>query len=143
MDSAITTITIVTVMALTVGFFILGLWLAQRYFTPDVDAPPTIGRISLGDYTMKSQSIEINFTTDGECSDCVVDFEVEFTYTDKQTKSVRGTAVPDAKVVTFDWSRYDTTEKVAPVSLFVTAYISNVLDKKGPVTKKTYSIIRS
>jgi hypothetical protein len=130
-------------MCLTVGFFILGLWLAQRYFTPDAEAPPTIGRINLGDYVMKNTSTEIHFTTDGECSDCVVDFEVVFTYTDKQTKSVKGTAVPDTKLIEFDWTRYDTTEKVVPVSIFVTAYISNTLDKRGPTAKKTYSIIRS
>jgi hypothetical protein len=143
MDSVITNVTIVTVMALTVGFFILGLWLAQRYFTPDADAPPAIGRITLGDYVMKTNSTEIHFTTDGECSDCVVDFQVIFTYTDKQTKSVKRTAVPDTKVGEFDWTRYDTTEEVYPVSMDVTAYISNVLDKRGPVTKRTYSIIRS
>jgi len=143
MDSAVTTATIVVVMALTVGFFVLGLYIAQKYITPNVDDPPTIGRITLGDYKLKPRSLEINFTTDGQCSDCVVDFVVIFTYTDKKTKSVKGTAVPDTKLAEFDWTRYDTTENVAPVSVDIEAYISNTLDKKGPTAKKTYSIIRS
>lgn len=139
-----TGLSVFAMMVLVIGLIGVGIWISFKYLVPTAQQPvESIGRVQFGEFKKTDNDIEIDFSTDTRCTDCVVDFRTTITYSDKQTKLVQGTAEPDAKSVKVDWTRYDTTEKVEPVSLDVTAYVVDTLDKKGPVAKKNYSIMRS
>ena len=139
-----TGLSVFAMMIVVIGLVGLGIWISFKYLVPSMQQPvESVGHVRLGELKKSENDIEIEFSTDTKCTDCVVDFRSTVTYSDKQTKLVQGTAEPDAKFVKVDSTRYDTTEKVEPVSVDVVAYIVDTLDKKGPVAKKNYSIMRS
>ena len=140
-----TGLSVFAMMVVVIGLIGLGIWISFKYLVPSMQQGPesSLGHVGLGEIKKSEHDVEIEFSTDTKCTDCVVDFRTTVTYADKQTKLVQGTAEPDAKFVKVDWTRYDTTEKVEPVSMDVTAYLVDTLDKKGPVAKKNYSIMRS
>jgi len=130
-------------MALVVVCVGVGVWVAKKYLTPTHIEKNNLGVVTLGEYRNNQNKGRVEFTSDSTCEDCVVDFHATFTYSDNQTKVVKGTAQPEAGSIEFVWTRYDSSADVVPVSLDLTAHVVNALDKHGPVSKKTYSIMRS
>jgi len=143
MESVVTALKVFSVMTLVIVCIGFGVWVAKKYLTPTHIEKDSLGVVTLGEYRKEDNKVRVQFTSGTTCEECVVDFNATFTYSDNQTKVVKGTAQPEAGSIEFVWTRYDSSADVVPVSLDLTAYIVNTLDKHGPVSKKTYSIMRS
>jgi hypothetical protein len=142
MESAVSSLTVFTVMSITILCFGIGLWIAKTYLISTKPEENNIGKITLGNLTTSENKIRIDFTSDGDCGDCVAEFNTVIKYSDNRTKVVRGTAEPESKMIEFILTRYDSSS-ATPVSVDVNSYLVNTIDKRGIVTRKSYSIIRS
>jgi len=141
-----TGVSVFLVMALVIVIFGLGVWVTFKYLVPSqADTPKSIGKIMLGElkHTEGSDRAEIEFTSQTECADCVAEFSTVVTYSDGQTKTVSGTAEPDARFVKIEFPRYDSTTPPKAVTLDVSAHLVDTEGKKGSTAKKTYSTMRS
>ena len=142
MENVVSSLTVFTVMSLTIICFGVGLWIAKTYLISAKPEENNIGKITLGELQKNENKIRIDFTSDGNCGDCVAEFNTVIKYSDNRTKVVRGTAEPESKMIEFILTRYDASSTEA-VAVDVNCYLVNTIDKRGLVSRKSYSIIRS
>jgi len=111
---------------------VLVLVLYSMYLTPIFK--PEIGKVQIEnvEHNELDSTVKIFFTND-KCTSCSVDFSTKITYSDGKTKVVENSFTPDSHAEV-SYKRYDSSTKIKPTKIEVTARLSNPVGKSGSIT---------
>jgi hypothetical protein len=111
---------------------VLVLVIYSMYLTPIFK--PEIGKVQIEniEHNDLDSTVKIFFKND-KCTSCSVDFSTKITYSDGKTKVVEKSFTQDSHAEV-SYKRYDSSTKIKPTKIEVTARLSNPVGKSGSIT---------